>query len=119
LAAHAGLPFRVGLVAPQAAQTETDVRPPSGSVVPSWSQRSTRGALAARVAKVDERHLILILDFPTAEDADHVAREVWALLDSVPQGESRELDVDASPHPGAGRMVPWTRERSSCSSAPS
>ena len=34
------------------------------------------GALAARVAKVDERHLILILEFPTAEDADRIAREV-------------------------------------------
>lgn len=34
------------------------------------------GALAARVVKVDERHLILILDFPTAEDADRMAREV-------------------------------------------
>jgi hypothetical protein len=34
------------------------------------------GALAARVAKVDERHLILILEFPTSEDADRVAREV-------------------------------------------
>jgi len=34
------------------------------------------GALSARVAKVDERHLVLILDFPTAEDADRVAREV-------------------------------------------
>jgi hypothetical protein len=34
------------------------------------------GALAARVAKVDERHLILILEFATAEDADRVAREV-------------------------------------------
>jgi len=34
------------------------------------------GALAARVAKVDERHLILMLEFPTAEDADRVAREV-------------------------------------------
>ena len=33
------------------------------------------GALAARVAKVDERHLILILEFPTAEDADRIARE--------------------------------------------
>ena len=28
------------------------------------------GALAARVAKVDDTHLILILDFRTAEDAD-------------------------------------------------
>jgi hypothetical protein len=34
------------------------------------------GALAARVAKVDERHLILLLEFPTAEEADRVAREV-------------------------------------------
>lgn len=34
------------------------------------------GALAARVAKVDEKHLILILDFASAEDADRVAREV-------------------------------------------
>jgi hypothetical protein len=34
------------------------------------------GALAARVAKVDERHLILILDFSTAEDAARIARDV-------------------------------------------
>ena len=34
------------------------------------------GAVAARVTKVDEKHLILILEFPTAEDADRVAREV-------------------------------------------
>jgi hypothetical protein len=34
------------------------------------------GALAARVAKVSETHLILILEFPTAEDADRIAREV-------------------------------------------
>ena len=34
------------------------------------------GTLAARLAKVDERHLILILEFATAEDADRVAREV-------------------------------------------
>jgi hypothetical protein len=34
------------------------------------------GALAARVAKVDETHLILILEFAGAEDADRVAREV-------------------------------------------
>jgi hypothetical protein len=33
-------------------------------------------ALAARVAKVDERHLILVLEFSTAEDADRIAREV-------------------------------------------
>jgi hypothetical protein len=34
------------------------------------------GALAARVAKVDDTHLILLLEFRTAEDADRVAREV-------------------------------------------
>ena len=36
------------------------------------------GALAARVAKVDDTHLILILEFSTAEDADRIAREVGA-----------------------------------------
>jgi hypothetical protein len=34
------------------------------------------GALAARVAKVDEKHLILILELAGAEDADRMAREV-------------------------------------------
>lgn len=34
------------------------------------------GALAGRVAKVDETHLILILEFSTAEDAERIAREV-------------------------------------------
>jgi len=34
------------------------------------------GALAARVAQVDETHLILILEFSTAEDADRIALEV-------------------------------------------
>jgi hypothetical protein len=34
------------------------------------------GALAARVAQVDERHLILLLEFRTAEDADRIARDV-------------------------------------------
>jgi hypothetical protein len=34
------------------------------------------GALAARVAQVDETHLILILEFSSAEDADRMAREV-------------------------------------------
>lgn len=34
------------------------------------------GGLAARVAKVDDRHLILILEFADREDADRVAREV-------------------------------------------
>jgi hypothetical protein len=34
------------------------------------------GGLAARVAKVDETHLILILEFATADDAERIAREV-------------------------------------------
>jgi hypothetical protein len=34
------------------------------------------GGLAASVAKVDERHLVLILEFESAEDADRIAREV-------------------------------------------
>jgi hypothetical protein len=34
------------------------------------------GAVAARIAKVDETHLILMLEFRTAEDAGRVAREV-------------------------------------------
>jgi hypothetical protein len=34
------------------------------------------GGVAGRVAKVDETHLTLILEFSTAEDADRIAREV-------------------------------------------
>jgi len=34
------------------------------------------GGLAARVARVDDTHLILILEFSSAEDADRIAREV-------------------------------------------
>jgi hypothetical protein len=34
------------------------------------------GARAARLAQVDERHLILILEFANADDADRIAREV-------------------------------------------
>jgi hypothetical protein len=34
------------------------------------------GAVAARVAQVDDRHLILILEFASADDADRVAHEV-------------------------------------------
>jgi hypothetical protein len=45
------------------------------------------GALAAQAAKVDDTHLILILDFETAEDADRIAREVggpWLQENIVP-----------------------------------
>jgi hypothetical protein len=34
------------------------------------------GGLTARVAKVDDTHLLLILEFSTADDADRIAREV-------------------------------------------
>lgn len=34
------------------------------------------GGLGARIAQVDERHLILILDFENEDDANRVAREV-------------------------------------------
>lgn len=34
------------------------------------------GGLAARVVKVDERHLVLVLQFASEQDADRVAREV-------------------------------------------
>jgi preprotein translocase subunit YajC len=33
------------------------------------------GGLSGRVVKVDDRHLILLLDFSSAEDADRAARE--------------------------------------------
>jgi hypothetical protein len=34
------------------------------------------GGLGGRVCKVDDTHLILILEFSTAEDADRIARDV-------------------------------------------
>lgn len=34
------------------------------------------GALAARVLEVDETHLILVLEFASAEDADRVSRDI-------------------------------------------
>ncbi len=34
------------------------------------------GGLAARVVKVDDMHLILLLDLHSAEDADRIAREI-------------------------------------------
>ena len=45
------------------------------------------GALAARVLRVDDTHLILVLDFATADDAARIAREVggpWMLEHIVP-----------------------------------
>jgi hypothetical protein len=34
------------------------------------------GGLSAQVVKVDETHLILVLTFPTVEEAERIAREV-------------------------------------------
>jgi hypothetical protein len=45
------------------------------------------GALAARVLKVDDTHLILLLDFGSPEDADRVSREIggpWMRENIVP-----------------------------------
>jgi len=45
------------------------------------------GALAARVARVDDKHLILLLDFRSPEDTDRVAREIgggWMRENIVP-----------------------------------
>jgi hypothetical protein len=45
------------------------------------------GALAAQAAKPDDQHLIVILTFASAEDADRVAREVggpWMPENVVP-----------------------------------
>ncbi|HWE81540.1 MAG TPA: hypothetical protein VG265_07805 [Gaiellaceae bacterium] len=36
------------------------------------------GGLAAHVANVDDRHLILVLMFASLEDADRIAREIGA-----------------------------------------
>jgi hypothetical protein len=63
------------------------------------------GGLSARVAKVDDRHLILLLDFASAEDADRAAREAggpWMREHIVPLllgGTDRSLsEVVASMH---------------------
>lgn len=45
------------------------------------------GALAARVVEVDPTHLILLLEFPSAEDANRVSREIggpWMRANIVP-----------------------------------
>jgi hypothetical protein len=54
--------------------------PPPDSIVDAARDALQRvvdaGGLAARLAQVDDTHLILILEFSTAEDADRIAREV-------------------------------------------
>jgi hypothetical protein len=61
------------------------------------------GASAAQVLRVDDTHLVFILDFPSAEDADRVAAEVggpWMREHLVPllaRGPERSVgDVIAS-----------------------
>ena len=55
------------------------------------------GATAAQVLRVDDTHLVLILDFPSAEDADRVAAEVggpWMrehLMPLLARGPERSL----------------------------
>ena len=69
------------------------------------------GALSARVGKVDETHLILILEFPSAQDADRMAREVggpWMrehirpLLAGDTERSVAEVIASAEPSPGVG-----------------
>jgi hypothetical protein len=50
-------------------------------------QTVAAGALAARVLKVTDTHLILLLDFRSPEDADRVTREIggrWMRENIVP-----------------------------------
>jgi hypothetical protein len=45
------------------------------------------GGLAARVIEVEPRHLILLLEFPSAEDAERISKEVggpWMRANVVP-----------------------------------
>ncbi len=64
------------------------------------------GGTAARILQVDDRHLILLLDFPTADEADRIAREVggpWMREHIVPllaEGTQRSVGrVIASTQP--------------------
>lgn len=63
-------------------------------------------ALAARVIKVEDTHLILLLDFPSSEEADRVSREIggpWMREHIVPllaRGTERSVgEVIASVEP--------------------
>jgi len=63
--------------------TDTTVEAFQGAV----RQMIDAGGLAARVAKVDDTHLILLLDFHSPEDADRIAREIggpWMRDNVVP-----------------------------------
>ena len=67
------------------------------------------GASAARAVKIDETHLVLILDFPSATDADRVAQEVggpWMrehILPLLARGPERSIGevVASAPPPSA------------------
>ncbi|HET8978809.1 MAG TPA: hypothetical protein VFN87_11670 [Solirubrobacteraceae bacterium] len=64
------------------------------------------GGIAARVVKVDDRHLILLLDFASAEDADRAARQAggpWMREHIVPLlagGTERSLGEVIASVPG-------------------
>jgi hypothetical protein len=54
------------------------------------------GALAARIAQVEPTHLILLLEFRTAADADRVAREVGGPWMQANIGPLLARDTDRS-----------------------
>ena len=68
------------------------LRDPAADATKEAMQEAVRlvvdaGALTARVAKVDEMHFVLILEFSTAEDAGRIAQEVggpWMRENIVP-----------------------------------
>jgi hypothetical protein len=69
------------------------------------------GGSAARVVAVDPTHLILLLEFPSASEADRIAREVggpWMREHVVPllarptERSVGEVVVDAQDPPGRG-----------------
>ena len=68
------------------------LREPVGEVTIRAAQEAVgqvvaAGGLVARLLRVDNTHLILVLDFASAEDADRIAREVggpWMREHMVP-----------------------------------
>lgn len=66
------------------------------------------GGHAARLLKVDDTHLVLLLDFPSAEDADRVAREIggpWMREHVVPL-------LDHGTERSVGEVIASARARS-------
>jgi hypothetical protein len=67
------------------------------------------GAQAARIVRVNDKHLVLILEFDSAEDADRVATEIggpWMrehILPLLARGPERSVgEVIASTTAGSG-----------------